>query len=252
MLESWVIPDAILAEAAGNSPWELDPNLFLANKPQAAGTPGLATRRALDALPVNGSVLDVGCGGGAAGLALATDADLIVGVDESAGMLDSFAMSATERGVAHRVVHGRWPDVAGRVESADVVVCHHVAYNVPDLDDFVRALSEAARCRVVLELTATHPQTRNRGLWDHFWGLDRPTGPTSTDALAVITEAGIAATLEHDTQINTQRATPDPMAQARQMARMCCLAPDRLDEVVAFLAAHPPLRTPPDVIWWDA
>ncbi|MEZ5226967.1 MAG: class I SAM-dependent methyltransferase [Acidimicrobiales bacterium] len=250
-LAAWAIPEEILERSKGQSPWELNPQLFTAARSDTPTPPGLATRRALEALPDGGSVLDIGCGGGAASLALAPPAARLVGIDESSGMLDRFATSARERGVTHSTVLGRWPDVSDAVERADVVVCHHVVYNVPDLGDFALALGHSARRRVVIELTPRHPQTRNGTVWRHFWGLDRPDGPTANDAHAVLLEAGIDATLEHDTQINAQRAPQSPRAQAEQVARMCCLGPERVDEVAAFLVEHPPERTPPDVIWWD-
>ncbi len=250
-LGAWAIPAEILAKAEDNDPWQLDPSLFAPAGHRSVDAPGLAMRRSLEVLPPGGTVLDIGCGGGAAALALVPPAGTVIGIDESPGMLELFATSASARGVAHRTVLGRWPDTRAAVDTADVVVCHHVFYNVPDLADFGLALGDAATRRVVVELTPRHPQTRNQAVWDHFWGVARPAGPTSEDALAVLTEAGIDATLEHDPQINEQRAPQPPLAQAAQVARMCCLGPERLDEVAAFLAEHPPERTPPDVIWWD-
>ncbi len=253
-LAAWAIPESIIEAGGGSSPWRLDPTLFRPSPTPIEPGPeavGLATRRASERLPRGGTVLDVGCGGGAAALALVPPAGRIIGVDEAAEMLEVFAAAAVERNVEHETVLGRWPDVASSVGEADVVIAHHVVYNVADLDSFAAALTSHARHRVVLELTAHHPQTRNAAVWRHFWELDRPTGPSSADALAVLEAVGIPATLEHDTQVNRQRATPSPEAQAAQVARMCCLGPDRLDEVIDFLAQHPSERTPPDVIWWD-
>ena len=45
-------------------------------------------------------------------------------------MLVGFAAAFERAGVTHREVLGRWPDVAADVAAADVVVCHHVVYNV--------------------------------------------------------------------------------------------------------------------------
>ncbi len=250
-LAGWAIPESIRQAAGDASPWRLDPALFRPAAPARPDDVGLATRRAAERLPAGGTVLDVGCGGGAAALALVPPAGRVVGVDESADMLEAFAQAAASRPVEHDTVLGRWPDVAASVGEADVVVAHHVVYNVADLDTFAHALTAHARYRVVLELTARHPQTRNAAAWRHFWDLDRPTGPSSSDALAVLEAAGIPAIREADTRPNRQRATPEPRAQATQVARLCCLPPDRLDEVMAFLAEHPPERTPPHVIWWD-
>src|ERR671927_27146 len=74
-------------------------------------------------------------------------------------------------------VRGNWPDVAEQTDDADVVVCHHVFYNVPDLVPFAQALTRHARRRVVVELTDQHPLVATRDLWLHFHGIDRPSGP---------------------------------------------------------------------------
>ena len=60
-LAGWAIPDEILAQAP-ESPWGFPPELFAA-PPDPIDTP--SRDRALEALPPGGSVLDVGCGGGA-------------------------------------------------------------------------------------------------------------------------------------------------------------------------------------------
>jgi hypothetical protein len=73
-----------------------------------------------------------------------------------------------------------------------------VLYNVPDLGPFLEALATAARRRVVIEITQAHPRTRalERELWQHFWGLERPDGPTWKDAVAVMREGGIEPEIE--------------------------------------------------------
>ena len=153
------------------------------------GSPSL--RRATEALPAGGSVLDVGAGGGAGSLPLAPAAALVMAVDQGAEMLASFAATADRLGVAHREVQGSWPEVAADVEAADVVVCHHVFYNVAELVPFATALSTHARHRVVVEITAEHPTASQRPLWRTLHGIERPTSPTADDALAVLTEMGL-------------------------------------------------------------
>ena len=185
-LAAWAIPEEILA-AAPESPWHFPTTIFASPDPEAADSP--SRRRAREALPEGGTVLDVGVGGGAAGLGLVPPAGRLVGVDESAELLASFAARASERGIASEQVQGRWPDVAGSVGSADVVVCHHVFYNVPDLAAFATALTDHARRRVVVELTGVHPVVSTNPLWRHFHGLERPEGPSAADAAAVLAEA---------------------------------------------------------------
>jgi hypothetical protein len=110
-------------------------------------------------------------------------------VDTSEEMLAAFAERASEAGVGFDAVLGRWPDVAGEVPVADVVVCNHVFYNAPDLAPFVRALTDHAKRRVVVELTPRHPTSDLNPLWLRFHGLVRPTEPTAGDAAAVVKDA---------------------------------------------------------------
>jgi len=189
-LASWAIPAEILA-AAPASPFVFPVELFASRADAAATTLTPSNRRALDALPEGGTVLDVGCGGGAASLPLAIRASKLVGQDQSSAMLEAFRERALAAGVAVETVEGSWPDDAPGAPAADVVVCHHVAYNVPNLAGFAWALTEHARSGVVLELTPNHPLFNERDLWLRFHGVVRPTRPTADDALAVLAEAGL-------------------------------------------------------------
>lgn len=236
-LAAWAIPHEILA-GAPESPWGFPPALFAPAIGDPPDTP--SRRRALDNLPDGGSVLDVGAGAGAASLALTPPARRIVAVDESSGMLDAFAGNAERAGVDHGAVLGRWPDVASSVEDADVVVCHHVVYNVADLDRFARLLTDHARRRVVVELTARHPQSALNPLWKHFWDLSRPDGPTADDAVAVLNELAITPTVDRwQRPPRTGAGTrADIVAFAR---RRLCLPADRDAEIDALLGAEPVL-----------
>ncbi|MDH4146366.1 MAG: class I SAM-dependent methyltransferase [Acidimicrobiia bacterium] len=256
-LAAWEIPAAILDQAP-ESPWGYPPELFRApDRPGAAPEadagavePALATRRALDALPAGGSVLDVGCGGGVAAFALAPPAGLVVGVDAQRSMLDLFAATAAERHIAYRTIEGRWPDVASGADPADVVVCHNVFYNVADLVPFAVALDAHARHRVVVEITRAHPMVRFGPFWRHFWDLERPDGPTAELALAVLTEAGLAATLE--TAPGTARRTDvDREVVVAMTRRRLCLGPDRDAEIARLLADEPFAPTERAVLWWE-
>jgi SAM-dependent methyltransferase len=190
-LDGWAIPEEILA-AAPESPWGFPVGLFRARARRAgSGPPTPSNREAARHLPPGGSVLDVGAGGGAASLPLAGTAGRLVGVDESPGMVASFLAAAEAAGVPAEGVEGRWPEVAGRVGPADVVVCHHVLYNVPDLAPFADALTGHARRRVVAELTERHPLVGLGPLWRRFWGLERPTGPWADDAVAALAALGL-------------------------------------------------------------
>ncbi|HEX2192637.1 MAG TPA: class I SAM-dependent methyltransferase [Acidimicrobiales bacterium] len=248
-LAAWAIPDEIVA-AAPESPWGFPPALFRAPEVDVgADTP--SRRRAREALPQDGAVLDVGAGGGAASLPLCPPASRLVAVDESAGMLAGLAVRADDLGVEHEEVEGRWPDVADAVGPADVVVCHHVFYNVPDLAAFALALTDHARRRVVTELTATHPLTAQRGLWRHFHGIDRPEGPTAEDAVAVLEELGLRVVAERFDV--PPRPRPDRAEWVAFVRRRLCLTADRDAELDALLPADDALLRPRQAVavWWE-
>jgi SAM-dependent methyltransferase len=250
-LESWAIPPEILA-AAPESPWGCPPRLFARAAEEAmaardaAPTPSL--RRALEALPDGGSVLDVGAGGGAASLPLCPPAAAVTAVDQSPEMLAKFAGLAEKQGVAHTEVEGLWPAVADRVGPADVVVCNHVVYNVADLVPFVTALTDHARRRVVLEFTAMHPQALLNPLWEHFHGLERPTRPTADDAVALLHDLGLEVGVEHfDGPLRWHEHHHGELVAFTR--RRLCLPPERDPEVAALL---PPAVPQPHVaVWWD-
>lgn len=192
-LEGWAIPEEILARAP-EDPWAFPAELF-ATKADAPPADTPSRLRALEALPEGGSVLDVGCGAGAASLALVPPAGRLIGVDALKDMLVEFEGRARRAGVSYETVEGPWPEVAP-VEPADVVVCHHVLYNVRDLKSFVSELTAHARRRVVVELTDEHPIAWSGYLWQRFHQVERPEGPTARDCAAALREVGIDPKVE--------------------------------------------------------
>ncbi|MGH8867018.1 MAG: class I SAM-dependent methyltransferase, partial [Actinomycetes bacterium] len=168
----------------------------------------------------------------------------------SSDMLAAFAAAADARAVPHDEVAGRWPDVAAEVPAGDVVVCHHVAYNVPDLPAFARALDTHARRRVVVEITAAHPLTWLGPLWLRVHGQRRPHGPTAELAAEVLREAGLPVRVERWSRPPRPVTAGVRVAMAR---RRLCLPYDREPEVARLLAevGQPP---PQEVVtlWWDA
>jgi SAM-dependent methyltransferase len=259
-LAAWALPEEILRQAP-ESPWTFPVEPFRARASRAGRSePSPSARRALEALPPGGSVLDVGSGAGAASLALAPGAGFVTALDPSEQMLESFEELAAAAGVAHLAVRGAWPDDADRVEPADVVVCHHVVYNAPDLVAFARALTTTARRRVVVELTARHPREWMNDLWSRFWSLERPDGPTSDDAEAVLREAGIDVRRE-DWLVPREGVGPRDQAVA-SARRMLCLTPDRDPEVAEALGNRlwsdsdgrwfiGNREQPVTTMWWD-
>ncbi|MBA2337906.1 MAG: hypothetical protein H0V96_09155 [Acidimicrobiia bacterium] len=165
-------------------------------------------------------------------------------------MLEAFAARAEVTGADHRGVAGQWPDVTAACPSADVVVCHHVLYNVAELVPFAQALTARARGRVVVEITGVHPLVWLAPIWEGIHGSPRPRGPSADDASEALQDAGI----------NLRRTTwsrPFTLAQGTEDAvvflrRRLCVGPDRDVEIRTLLAEHPP----PDerdvaTLWWD-
>ncbi len=248
-LASWALPDRLMAQAV-DDPWAIPVELFAryAESGEHERTP--SRDRALEALPPGGSVLDVGCGAGAASLALAHVAGSAIGVDENAGMLTAFEALAKERDLTLTTVTRRWPDASPETPVADVVVCHHVLYNVPDLGAFARALSEHARSRVVVEITAEHPRTWTNVYFTLLHDLERPSRPTADDAVAVLRENRVDPVMERWTA--PMRITDHRDILVSWLRRSLCLAPGREPEVEEALAkAPPPEERTLATIWWD-
>jgi SAM-dependent methyltransferase len=243
-LAAWAIPEDVLA-LAPEPPWVYPVELF---RPDDAPVDSPSRERACEAVPDGGSVLDVGCGGGAASLALVPPAATVIGVDSTAAMLTAFAEGAQARGVEHTEVEGAWPDVAPQAPVADVVVCHHVLYNVADLEPFIAALTAHARRRVVVELTARHPLVATAPLWRHFHGLDRPTGPTADLAATVIRAAGI------DVQVERWSRPPRDVPRevfVRLNRRRLCLPESAEPEVDRVMGLTADVRRDVVTLWWD-
>ncbi|RTL69250.1 MAG: class I SAM-dependent methyltransferase [Pseudonocardiaceae bacterium] len=223
------IPREILAQAPA-SPWVHDPRDFAApDKP--ADTPSRVS--ALGLLGGSGTVLDVGCGGGAAAFALVGALTAVTGVDHQPDMLEVFAEGARRRGIPYTTVEGRWPDIADAAGHADVVVSHHVLHNVVDLPPFVAALTAAARSGVVVEMLDEHPMAWLDPLWLRFHGLRRPEPARTDDAVAVLLDLGIAPDVAR-----WERESP-PRQDAEWVTRRLCLPTERIDEVGDALAALP-------------
>jgi SAM-dependent methyltransferase len=251
-LEAWAIPDEVL-ESAPESPWGFPPELFRRSAALALAdtAPGPSRLRAAEALPAGGTVLDVGAGAGAASLPLVPPATRLVAVDESKAMLEAFAEGATGVGVVHEELEGRWPDIAASAPACDVVVCHHVLYNVPDIAPFVQALAAHARRRVVLEMTATHPQEDLSPLWLSLHGIIRPTRPTADDAAGIVSEMGFG--------VHSERfERPGPWSTANIAERVAfarrrlCVGPEHdpeIEEFVRSVAGAPRIAV---TLWWDS
>jgi SAM-dependent methyltransferase len=259
-LESWAIPDEIFA-ATPESPWVLPRQLFARRAELRLEAPsGPSFERAWEALATPGSVLDIGTGAGAACLPLVARATEITVVDSDAELLSVLAASARRLGADVRQICGRWPDVAGEVDAADLVTCHHVLYNVPDIGPFLAELTAHARRLVVVEITARHPLTTLNPLWERFHGVVRPNVPTADDMLALLEALGLEPSFEvWSPAAEREHESFEDLVEVTR--RRLCLDPGRADEVASALreqgAEHDHLgelrsrRLDLCTIWWS-
>lgn len=252
-LESWAIPDEIMAKAPAD-PWGHSPARFAMRTDRALTEPedGPTMTRLAEALPDGGRLLDVGAGTGASSLPLHERIGELYAVDPSPGMLAELGVRADKLGVACTAVEGRWPDVAGQVPRADAAVAGHVVYNVPDLAAFLGALDERTEGRVVIELTHRHPMSWMTPLWQHFHGVDRPVRPVAEDCVA------LAAALGYDVRVEEREAPLDRFASLEELAagacRRLCLDPAQAEEVgetALELGMWPLPRDRWVTLWWE-
>ncbi|MBN9746371.1 SAM-dependent methyltransferase [Amycolatopsis sp. A1MSW2902] len=245
LLAAWAIPDAVHPP---ESPWVLPREVFLRRADQQIAAPiGVTYQLAAEALQEPGTVLDIGAAAGAASLPLVgrSNVTAVTALDTDDELLAAFAERAA--GVEHRLLSGRWPDLADEAGVADVVVCGNVVYNVPDLAPFVSALTAAARRRVVVETAARHPLTELNPLWQRFHGIDRPAGPTAGDCLAALAEVGI------EPEVMEWRRPPEPeyaefASTVDVVRRRLCLPADAAGEVErALLEMGIDPEMPPDL-----
>jgi SAM-dependent methyltransferase len=258
-LAAWQLPESVTAQVE-ESPWVLPTEVFARRADHLLANPGGPSyKRALEALEGGGSVLDVGAGGGAASLPLTCRTTQLTTLDSHQPMLDDLVRRAAPLDVAVLTLCGRWPDVAPQAPTADVVVCHHVLYNVADIAPFVAALTTHARRRVIVELTVRHPLTALNPYWQEFHGLKRPDGPTADQVVDVLRALGLPVKLEQWTRPATaEYAAFDTLVDITR--RRLCLPPQRTADVAAALrrrgvSAH----QPPDIgssgndlvtLWW--
>jgi SAM-dependent methyltransferase len=248
LLRRSAVPQAVI-DAGPEADVTLAPERFRWKPDEDARQPlRPSRRRALEALPEGGSVLDVGVGGGASSLGLVPKVGLIVGVDPMEGMLESFRAGAREAGVATRVVLGSWPDVAGEVGAADIAVCHHVVYRVAEIEDFVAALTEHARRRVVIEISDRSPLSALDPLWKSIHGLDRPDWSVADELQGVLVAMGVG--VEREDMLlppRAQEVTPELVEFSR---RRLYVGAERDREIEQWLRAREPREHRVVALWW--
>ncbi len=232
-LEAWAVPEWILAQAPA-SPWVHPPALFEV-KPDSEFADTPSRRVGLETLGVDGgTVLDVGCGGGGSAMPLTARTTHLHGVDEQASMLVNFVAAAQRAGVDVSTTEGKWDHVEGIVPKADLVISHHVAYNVAAIGGYISSLSAHARRGVIVELPDRHPTSPMSPLWKHFWDLDRPTEPSADLFTKIVSALGFSPVVERFSRA-PRKPQLDSEAYIAFVRTRLCLSADRDADVAAAL-----------------
>ncbi len=141
------------------------------------------------------TVIDVGGGGGRYALPLALRCRHVTVVEPSESMVKVLREAASEAGIHNlSIVQDQWEEA--RVGQADMVLCSHVLYGVPEVQRFVQKLDSHARRLVQVLMFMESPQSHLSPLWKRVHGEDRIDLPGMRDLLPVLWELDIYPDLE--------------------------------------------------------
>ena len=138
------------------------------------------------------SVLDVGAGSGRYSIPIAARAREVIAVEPSPGMGEALRTEAGRRGVENvRLVQSAWLDAA--VAPADVVLCAHVLYFTPAVEDFLRKLDGHAGRVCMAVIRVDQMQANLAELFEQIWGEPQAPEPSFIDLFNVLYQIGIVA-----------------------------------------------------------
>ena len=152
-------------------------------------------------------------------------------------MLVNFTQAATRLGVSVSTTEGNWLEIETSVPPADLVISHHVAYNVSDIGGYITSLTTHAARQVIVELPDKHPTSPMSPLWKHFWDLDRPTEPSADLFAEIVRARGYSPTLERFSRA-PRKPQLDNDAYIAFVRTRLCLSPDRDSEVADALRRY--------------
>jgi SAM-dependent methyltransferase len=211
------------------------------------------------------TVLDVGAGTGRHAIPLARDAERVLAVEPSAAMLRFLREDADAEGLGNvDVIEGAWPDIAGDVPEADIVISAHVLYPIEDVVPFLEALDAHARRFCFLNLMAQQPWFDRIGLWEAVHGEDRLPQPTYIDAVNVLHQLGCYANVEVE-WVETPRLFENLEDAIDRFAESVAVGENEEKRVALEAALRERLEREPDgryafpirtypiaTVWWEA
>jgi SAM-dependent methyltransferase len=151
--------------------------------------------RVLQDVTGDSTVLDVGAGGGRYAVPLTRRAGRVIAVEPSPHMVQALRQEAEETGIKNlEIVESAWESAA--VGPADVVICSHVVYPLPDIVPFLRKLDQHTRGTCFLYLNCGQPVWELPELWRRFHEEPVRPQPTYIDAYNLLHQMGIFANVE--------------------------------------------------------
>lgn len=140
------------------------------------------------------TLLDIGAGAGRYALPLARLVRRVVAVEPSPSMLRQLAARIeAERAENVEVVAAAWPDAA--VEPADLTLCAHVVYGVPEIIPFLRRLDASTRRTALIAIRVDqHPGVAD--LARALFGQARVPQPAFLDLYNALASLDIVADVQ--------------------------------------------------------
>ena len=209
------------------------------------------------------TVLDVGAGAGRYSRALAAHVARVTAVEPDPAMLALLEQAIIDEKLANvELIRSSWQEAA--VEPADLVICVHVLYPIPEPVPFLRKLDQSAKraCFLALRETAPEPEPLST-LWEHYHGEPRYLQPGFPDAYNLLHELGIYANVRI-VRVNGSMWSFEGLDQAVSTVREHLILPDG-EAIDAHLRRELertlvregdwltlPMRPPPSaILWWN-
>ncbi|MDO4723978.1 MAG: class I SAM-dependent methyltransferase [Comamonadaceae bacterium] len=202
------------------------------------------------------SLLDVGCGPGTIGLAVAERLQRVIGLDYSSAMLQAMRQQAAARGLRQvQTLQLAWEDDWSAVPQCDIVVASR-STNVEDIAAALAKLHDKARLRVYLtHLVGGH--FTDAALYHAMGRKPPPSAPDYIYLLNILHRMGIHPRLDYICQHNRLAETSD----AEDFVRRVAWSAGALEEAEAaalrawYAQATPEQRAGPPMRWalisWD-